>query len=126
MEVKSFTGFPEYVDALFGKTYPATTLQFNYSVQLVDTQQLVTNPAVYNYLGYTDEKANQLADEQRKQDTDTPEGIKAAEAAETYMVEQAFLVPVTSIKAVMFSDSSVKGVDFTTFLPLPETWQPAQ
>jgi peptide/nickel transport system substrate-binding protein len=126
MEVKSYTAFPDYVTDLFGKQYPATTLQFNYSVQLVDTQQLVTNPAVYNYLGYNDPKANELATAQRAQDTDTPEGIKAAEDSETYMVEQAFLVPVTSIEAVMFSDKSVKDVSFTTFLPLPELWKPAE
>ncbi len=86
-------------------------------MQLVDTQQLVTFPAVYNTFGYNDPEANELADAQRQQDTDTPEGIAAAEASETYMVENAFAVPVSSIKAVLFSSSAVTNVGFTTFNP---------
>lgn len=126
VELKSYTAFADYVSALFAGDIPATTLQFNYSVQLVDTQQLVTNPAVYNYLGFTDAKANELADAQRAQDVDSPEGVAAAEAAETYMVENAFLVPVASTKTILFSDNSVAGLDFTAYpWPDPSRWMPA-
>lgn len=126
MEVKSFAAFSEYVDELFSLAYPATTLQFNYSVQLTDTQQLVTNPAVYNYLGFTDVKANELATAQRAFDVDSPEGIAAAEDSETYMVENAFLVPVASIQSVLFASSSVGNVDFTAYpWPDPSRWTPA-
>ncbi|MEO5534621.1 MAG: ABC transporter substrate-binding protein [Pseudolysinimonas sp.] len=126
MEVKSYTAFGDYVSELLGGTIPATTLQFNYSVQLTDTQQLVTNPAVYNYLGYTDAKANELVAAQRAQDVDTPEGIAAAEASETYMVENAFLVPVASIQTVLFSAKSVSNIDFTAYpWPDPSRWTPA-
>ena len=126
MEVKSYAAFSDYVTDLFSLAYPATTLQFNYSVQLVDTQQLVTNPAVYNYLGYNDPQANELATAQRAQDVDTPEGIAAAEASETYMVENAFLVPVASIQSVLFYGPSVTNVDFTAYpWPDPTRWSPA-
>ncbi len=125
--LQSYSAFGDYVTALTSRQYPATTLNFNYSVQLVATQQLVTNPALYNYMGYTDAKANELAVEQRKYDVDSPEGIAAAEAAETYIVEGAFLVPVTSLSAQLFSTSAVTGVDFTTAAqPDPRNWRPAE
>ncbi len=126
MEVKSYTAFADYVNELFGLTIPATTLQFNYSVQLTDTQQLVTNPAVYNYLGFDDAKANELATAQRAFDVDSPEGIAAAEDSERYMVENAFLVPVASIQTVLFGSSKVDGIDFTAYpWPDPSRWTPA-
>ncbi len=89
--------------------YPATTLTFNYSVQLTDTQQLVTNPALYNYMGYTDQKANDLASAQRKQDIASPAGTAAAEASETYMVQGGFLTPVVSVDALLFATADVDG-----------------
>jgi peptide/nickel transport system substrate-binding protein len=124
--LKNIPAFADYVAALFGKKYPATTLTFNYSVQLADTQQLATNPAVYNFLGFKDPKANALATEQRKYDPDTPEGKAAAEASETYMVQQAIAVPVASVASVIFSDKSVTGVDYEPYpWPDPSRWKPA-
>lgn len=125
MEVTSYPSFADYITEFFNATYPASTYQFNYSEQLVALTGLATNPALYNYMEFTDAGANELAAEQKKFDTDSPEGIAAAEKSETYMVEQAFSVPVTSITAVMFSSPSVTNVEFGPFLPLPEFWQPA-
>ncbi|CAN5268067.1 ABC transporter substrate-binding protein [soil metagenome] len=125
--LKPTDSFATYVPLMGTQEYPATTLTFQYSVQLTDTQQLVTNPALYNYMGYTDEKANQLATDQRKFDIDSPEGVKAAEASETYMVENAFLVPVVSTQALLFAGKGVKGLDFTTYpWPDPSNWVPAK
>ena len=96
-------------------------------MQLTDTQQLVTNPALYNYMGFTDAKANELAEAQRKQDIDTPEGHAAAEASETYMVENANLVPVASVDALLFATHDVDGLKFTTYpWPDPTNWKPAK
>lgn len=124
-EIKNIPAFADYVNEYFSNKYPATTINFNYSVQLVDTQQLVTNPAVYNTFGYDDPKANELANAQRQFDTDTPEGIAAAEASERYMVEGAFSVPVASVQSVLFSDSSVTNTEFGPYIPDPTLWMPA-
>lgn len=125
--LKPTDSFATYVPLMGTQEYPATTLTFQYSVQLTDTQQLVTNPALYNYMGYTDEKANELANAQRQYDIDSPEGVKAAEASETYMVENAFLVPVVSTQALLFTTGAVKGLDFTTYpWPDPTNWVPAK
>lgn len=119
--------FATYVPMVLAGDYPATTLTFQYSVQLTDTQQLVTNPALYNYLGFTDQKANDLANAQRQHDIDSPEGKAAAEASETYMVENAFLVPVASVDALLFAAKTVDGLEFTTYpWPDPSNWKPAQ
>lgn len=119
--------FATYVPMMVSQKYPATTLTFQYSVQLTDTQQLVTNPALYNYMGFTDQKANDLANAQRQHDIDSPEGKAAAEASETYMVEGAFLVPVVSVDALLFAAKSVSGLDFTTYpWPDPSNWKPAE
>lgn len=125
--LKSIPSFADYVTALVvKKAYPATTFNFNYSVQLVDTQQLVTNPAVYNYLGYTDAKANALAVDQRKYDPQSADGVKAAEAAETYMVQGAYAVPVSSVRSVVFGAKSVTGLAFNSYpWPNPLNWKPA-
>jgi len=124
--LKPTDSFATYVPLMGTQQYPATTLTFQYSVQLTDTQQLVTNPALYNYMGFTDEKANQLATDQRKADVDSPEGKKAAEASETYMVENAFLVPVVSTEALLFSTDKVAGLKFSTYpWPDPTNWVPA-
>src|SRR6185437_9518599 len=55
--LKPTDSFATYVPLMVSQKYPATTLTFQYSVQLTDTQQLVTKPARYNYMGFTDEKA---------------------------------------------------------------------
>jgi peptide/nickel transport system substrate-binding protein len=124
--LKSFPSFSDYVSGLLAKTIPATTLTFNYSVQLTDTGQLVTNPATYNYLGFTDAKANALAAEQRKYDIDSADGKKAAENSETYMVKGAFLVPVAATDALLFSSKKIAGLDFTAYpWPDPTNWKPA-
>jgi peptide/nickel transport system substrate-binding protein len=126
VNLKSYPSFNDYVGALFGKTIPATTLTFNYSTQLTDTSELVTNPATYNYLGYTDAKANALAAVQRKYDIDSPQGKKAAEKSETYMVKNAFLVPVAATDALLFSSKKVTGLDFTSYpWPDPTNWKPS-
>ena len=124
--LKSFPSFADYISGVVTKTIPTTTLTFNYSVQLVDTQQLATNPAAYNFLGFNDDKANGLAAEQRKYDIDSPEGKKAAENSETYMVQNAFAVPVASTSAILFSSKKVAGLDFTSYpWPDPTNWKPA-
>lgn len=126
VKLQSYSSFADYVTGLTSKKFPATTLNFNYSAQLVATQELVTNPALYNYMGYTDKKANQLAVEQRKQDVASPEGVAAAEASEKYIVDGAFVVPVTSISGQIFSTKAVTGVDFTSYpVPDPRKWKPA-
>ncbi|MEJ1229743.1 MAG: ABC transporter substrate-binding protein [Galbitalea sp.] len=124
--LKPTPSFAVYVPLMATQQYSATTLTFSYSVQLTDTQQLVTNPALYNYMGYTDAKANQLADDQRKQDIESPAGKKAAEASETYMVDGGFLVPVASVDALLFASKKIAGLDFTTYpWSDPTQWKPA-
>ncbi len=123
--LKSVPSFSAYVTAVETGQYPATTLTFQYSVMLADTQELVTDPALYNSLGYNDVMANQLANDQRKYDVDTPQGVKAAEAAATYMVKNAFLAPVTSTDAVLFSTKSVNVKVGTYPWPDPTQWTPA-
>jgi ABC-type transport system substrate-binding protein len=125
--LKPTDSFATYVPIMLSQKYPATTLTFQYSVQLTDTQQLVTNPALYNYMGFTDPKANGLADAQRKQNIDSPQGVAAAEASETYMVEGAFLVPVASVDALLFATKGVGGLEFTTYpWTDPTNWTPAK
>ncbi len=107
------------------RQYPATTLTFQYSVELADTQELVTDPALYNFMAFNDVQANQLAANQKKYDVASPEGIKAAEAASTYMVKNAFLTPVSNTEALMFSTKDAK-VKFGTYpWPDPTQWTPA-
>ncbi len=123
--LKTYPSFNDYVGAAFGKQVPATTLTFNYSTQLTDTSQLITNPATYNFLGFTDEKANALAAEQRKYDIDSAEGKKAAENSETYIVKNAFLTPVAATSALLFSSKKVTGLNFTSYpWPDPTNWKP--
>jgi peptide/nickel transport system substrate-binding protein len=125
--LKPTDSFATYVPLMFTRQYPATTLTFQYSVQLTDTQQLVTNPALYNYMGFTDEKANALAEAQRQHDIDSPEGKAAAEASETYMVQGGFLVPVVSVEALLFAGDGVDGLEFGTYpWPDPVNWKPAK
>ncbi len=125
--LKPTDSFATYVPLMGTQQYPATTLTFNYSVQLTDTQQLVTNPALYNYMGYTDQKANDLASAQRKQDIASPEGTAAAEASETYMVQGGYLTPVVSVDALLFATADVAGLDFTTYpWSDPTNWKPAK
>lgn len=125
--LKPTDSFSSYVPIMLSQKYPATTLTFQYSVQLTDTQQLVTNPALYNYMGFTDKKANDLAEAQRRQDIESPEGAKAAEASEAYMVEGAFLVPVVSVQALLFATHDVDGLKFTTYpWSDPTNWRPAK
>lgn len=124
--IKTTPSFSAYVNLLLGKKYPTTTLTFQYSVQLVDTQQLVTNPALYNYMGYQDQAGNQLAQAQRAHDIDSPEGVQAAQASETFMVKNAYLVPVASTDALLFSTKDVAGLTFGTYpWPDPTQWKPA-
>lgn len=125
VELKSFPAFADYVTDYFSNQYGITTLNFNYSEQLIATTGLATTGAVYNTFRFDDPGINALADEQRRWDTDSPEGIAAAEASETYLVENAFAVPVASIDAVIFSTSAVTNVDFSVFLAQPQYWQPA-
>jgi peptide/nickel transport system substrate-binding protein len=125
--LKPTDSFATYVPIMLSQKYPATTLTFQYSVQLTDTQQLVTNPALYNYMGFTDQKANELAEAQRKHNIDSPEGVAAAEASETYMVENAFLTPVVSVDALLFATKDVDGLKFPTYpWPNPTNWKPAK
>ena len=127
VSLKPTDSFATYVPIMVSQKYPATTLTFQYSVQLTDTQQLVTNPALYNYMGFTDSKANELAENQRKQDIDSPQGVAAAEASETYMVENAFLVPVVSVDALLFATKGVEGLKFSTYpWSDPTNWKPAK
>jgi len=125
--LKPTDSFATYVPLMGTQKYPATTLTFNYSVQLTDTQQLVTKPALYNYMGYLDQKANDLASAQRKQDIASPEGTAAAEASETYMVQGGFLTPVVSVDALLFASKDVDGLQFTTYpWSDPTNWKPAK
>ncbi|RBP14316.1 peptide/nickel transport system substrate-binding protein [Roseiarcus fermentans] len=125
--LKPTDSFATYVPLMGTQKYPATTLTFQYSVQLTDTQQLVTNPALYNYMGFTDAKANALAEAQRRQDIESPAGVAAAEASETYMVENAFLTPVVSVDALLFATKGVDGLKFATYpWPDPTNWKPAK
>jgi peptide/nickel transport system substrate-binding protein len=124
--IKTTPSFSAYVSLLLTRKYPTTTLTFQYSVQLVDTQQLVTNPALYNYMGYADPAGNQLAQSQRTYDVDSAPGRQAAQASETYMVKNAYLVPVASTDALLFATSSVTGLKFGTYpWPDPTQWKPA-
>jgi peptide/nickel transport system substrate-binding protein len=120
VELTAPAAFPDYVTALSSGNYAATSFNFYYSTQLTDLQQLFTKPALYNFFGFDLPKANALATEQRKYDVDSPEGKTAAEASETYMVEQALAVPVSSTDTVMASTKKVTGVDFTSAFPIPD------
>lgn len=124
--IQTTPSFASYVTMMGSQKYPATTLTFQYSVQLVDTQQLITDPALYNYMAYPDPEGNQLAINQRKYDIDSPQGVKAAQASETYMVDNAYLVPVAQTDALLFSTKAVSGLDFGTYpWPNPINWKPA-
>lgn len=125
VELKSYAAFADYVTDYFSNQYGITTLNYNYSEQLNVTSGLAIPGAAYNTFGFNDQGAIDLVTEQRRFDTDSPEGKAAAEASETYLVETAFAVPVASIDAVIFSNSSVKNVDFSVFLAQPQYWQPA-
>jgi peptide/nickel transport system substrate-binding protein len=127
VELSSPTAFPDYVTAISSGDYAATSLNFYYSSQLTDLQQLFTKPALYNFFGSEIPKANELATEQRKYDVDSAEGKKAAEASETFMVDQALAVPVSATDTVMASTKKVTGVDFTAAFPIPDptTFKPA-
>ncbi len=125
VELKSYAAFADYVTDFFSNQYGITTLNYNYSEQLIATSGLAIPGAAYNTFGFSDQGAIDLVAEQRKYDTDSPEGIEAAEASETYLVETAFAVPVASIDAVVFSTSAVTDVDFSVFLAQPQYWQPA-
>jgi len=125
VELKSYASFADYVTDYFSNQFGITTLNYNYSEQLIATSGLAIPGAAYNTFGFSDQGAIDLVTEQRRFDTDSPEGQKAAEASETYLVETAFAVPVASIDAVVFSDSSVTNVDFSVFLAQPQYWQPA-
>jgi peptide/nickel transport system substrate-binding protein len=124
--IKTTPSFSAYVTLLLSKKYPTTTLTFQYSVQLVDTQQLVTNPALYNYMGFQDLAGNKLAQDQRAFDIQSPQGVQAAEASEAFMVKNAYLVPVASTDALLFSTKDVAGLTFGTYpWPDPTQWKPA-
>lgn len=125
VELKSYASFADYVTDYFSNQYGITTLNYNYSEQLIATSGLAIPGAAYNTFGFSDQGAIDLVAEQRRFDTDSPEGKKAAEASETYLVETAFAVPVASIDAVIFSTSAVTNVDFSVFLAQPQYWQPA-
>lgn len=121
------TAFPDYVQLLMSKAYPATTLNFYYSAHLTIMQGLFTNPALYNFFGYNDQGANDLVAEQRQYDVDSAEGDTAAATSERYVVENALAVPIASVDTVMLSTKTVSGLDFTSAFPIPDPtkWKPA-
>ena len=124
--IKTTPSFSAYVGMLYSQQDSATTLTFQYSVQLVDTQQLITNPALYNYMGYADPTGDKLAQDQRAYDVTSPQGVQAAQATETYMVKNAYLVPVASTEALLFSTKDLTGLAFGTYpWPDPTQWKPA-
>jgi peptide/nickel transport system substrate-binding protein len=122
------TDFPTYVTDLESGKYAATTLNFYYLTQLTVFQGLVTLPATYNTNQYNDVKANQLATVQRKYDVGTAQGKAAAEASETYVAQNASLIPVAAVDSIMLSTKNVKGVAFTSAFPTPDPrwWSPAK
>ncbi|MDQ1552720.1 MAG: peptide/nickel transport system substrate-binding protein [Actinomycetota bacterium] len=119
--------FPDYVSALESGQYAATSFNFYYSAQLTDLQQLFTKPALYNAFNFDLPEANKLATEQRKFDITSAEGKAAAETSETYMVNNALAVPISSTDTVMVSSKKITGVDFTSAFPIPDltTFKPA-
>jgi peptide/nickel transport system substrate-binding protein len=128
VQLTSPTAFPDYVTALESGQYAATSFNFYYSTQLTDLQQLFTKPALYNAFNFDLPEANQLATEQRKYDVTSAAGKTAAEASETYMVDNALAVPISSTDTVMVSSKKITGVDFTSAFPIPDptTFKPAK
>jgi peptide/nickel transport system substrate-binding protein len=124
--LKTTPSFAAYATLMGTRKYPATTLTFQYSIQIVDTLQLINHPALYNYMPFIDPTADKLAATQQHNDIDSPQGIKAAEASEAYMVHNGNLVPVSGTDALLFSTHSVNGVAFGTYpWPDPVDWTPA-
>ncbi len=124
--IKTTPSFAAYATLMATRKYAATTLTFQYSVQLVDTLQLINHPALYNYMGFVDPQAIKLANQQLRADIESPQGTKAAEASESYMVKNGNLAPVASTDALLFASKSVGGVSFGTYpWPDPTNWTPA-
>ncbi|WP_196073044.1 ABC transporter substrate-binding protein [Nakamurella alba] len=124
--IKTAASFPAYQDLIRSKKYPATTFTFQYSAQLTVMRQMALKPSGYNWLEFTNDEAVELATTQLKYDVESADGKKAAEASNTFMVENAFAIPVVSSDALLFS---AKGVDVGTVgtypWPDPTSWTPA-
>ena len=60
-------------------------------------------------MGFANPAGNQLAQDQRAFDIESPQGVQAAEASETYMVKNAYLVPVASTDALLFATRASPG-----------------
>jgi peptide/nickel transport system substrate-binding protein len=124
--IKTTPSFSAYATLMGTRKYPATTLTFQYSIQIVDTLQLINHPALYNYMPFIDPTADKLAANQLNTDIETPQGTQAAQASESYMVHNGNLVPVSSTDALLFTTHSVGGVSFGTYpWPDPTEWKPA-
>ncbi|MEU4242570.1 ABC transporter substrate-binding protein [Actinoplanes sp. NPDC026619] len=119
--------FTDYVKEIGSGKYPIGTFNFYYGTHLLIMQGLFTKPALYNFFGYDDKQSNVYATEERKYDPDSPESNKVAEEFQTYVVEQAFAVPVATADTLMLSTKSITGLEFTNKFPIPDpvNWKPA-
>lgn len=120
------TAFNDYVTDLESGKYPATTYNFYYSNHLTVMQGQFTKPALYNFFGYDDAKANAYATQERLSDIGTAANNAVALKFETYVVEQALAEPVSSADTLMLTSKKIKNVQFTSAFPIPDPtkWEP--
>jgi peptide/nickel transport system substrate-binding protein len=120
--------FADYVTALKSGKFPATTYNFYYSNHLTVMQGQFTNPALYNFYGYTDAQSNTLADQERLTDIGTDANNAVALTYETYVVNQALAVPVASADSLLLTAKTIKNTQFSAAFPIPDPtkWMPAK
>jgi peptide/nickel transport system substrate-binding protein len=123
--IKTTPSFSAYVTLLLSKKYPATTFTFQYSTQLTETLELIADTAAYNWLQYKQPEAEAVGIKELMYEIGSPQGAKAAQAAESYMTENGSIIGVSSTDAVLFS-KGVSGVQFASYpWPDPAEWVPA-
>jgi peptide/nickel transport system substrate-binding protein len=123
--IKTAPSLAAYVGVLLSDKYPTTTFNFPYSVQAVEALELIDDPALYNYLQFKNSTAISLANNELKYDVGSPQGTKAAQAAENYMTANVNFIVVSSTDSALFS-KGVAGVKFGTYpWPDPTEWAPA-
>ena len=125
VSIKTTPSFAEYATLATSGKYAATTFNFQYSVQLVDSLELMNDPALYNFLAVKDPTSLKLVANEEKYDIGSPQGTKAAQAAESWLTTNGWIIGTSDTEAVLFS-KGVAGVNFGTYpWPDPAEWAPA-
>jgi peptide/nickel transport system substrate-binding protein len=126
VELKAPPTFADFNTDFYSNQYGANTLTFDYAAQNIATNALASAAGGYNTFKFIDAEADDLLAQERLFDTKSPEGVAAAEAAESHLVETAIGAPVVSSDTVIYASKSVTGIDFSIFLPQPQYWKPAR